>query len=265
METIYNIAYITILFFIYSIIGYLCEIFYCWFKNKYKFQDTGFLYGPYCPIYGFGALIIIFFLKRYENDMLILFITSMIYTSVLEYITSFLMEKIFGNKWWDYSGRKFNINGRVFLYNSFLFGICGLALVYYINPFISKYILIIPQMWQIIIASMVLILMIIDTIISSNTALVLKKKLKSIKEDVSRYIEEEYTKRMQKNKENMEEITKNIKEKIEEILSGKKSTKIQELIKKLPDTSKHKEIKVNEISIVKNSLNNDKEAKKKIK
>ena len=115
MEILYNFSYYFLLFFIYSFIGYICEVIYCFILDKGKFQNRGFLYGPYCPIYGFGAIAIIVLLSKYEQYPIVLFVMGAIVASIIEYITSYLMEKIFNNKWWDYSNKKFNINGRICL------------------------------------------------------------------------------------------------------------------------------------------------------
>lgn len=105
---------IILYFFIYAFLGWVSECIYCSIGHK-KIINRGFLNGPVCPIYGFGALIVIFFLKRYENNVLELFLYGIIVTSILEYITGYLLEMIFNTTWWDYSRKKFNIKGRVCL------------------------------------------------------------------------------------------------------------------------------------------------------
>lgn len=103
-----------LLFFIYSVMGWILEIT-CKFIEYKKFANRGFLIGPYCPIYGFGALFITLFLGRYSNDIIALFVMTILICGVLEYFTSYIMEKIFKLRWWDYSRRKYNINGRICL------------------------------------------------------------------------------------------------------------------------------------------------------
>ena len=122
------------LFLIYSFLGWVIEVASC-SKIQKKFVDRGFLIGPYCPIYGTAALIIILLLKKYENDLAVLFVMSIVVCSVIEYVTSYIMEKLFKTRWWNYSDKPFNINGRICLSNSFLFGFLGVLLVYFINPF----------------------------------------------------------------------------------------------------------------------------------
>ncbi len=127
------IVYGSLIFYLCSFIGYLLEVLWCYLASK-KIVNRGFLCGPVIPIYGFGAVLILFCLLRYYEDPVVVFVFGMIITSALEYFTSFLLEKIFHNKWWDYSNRKYNINGRVCLKNSFAFGILSLLIIYVITP-----------------------------------------------------------------------------------------------------------------------------------
>lgn len=150
-------------FFAYSILGWACECLYCGIPAR-RFINRGFLEGPYCPIYGCGALIVILVLDPLKGHPLLLFLGAMIFTSVLEYVTSWLMEKLFHSKWWDYSERPFNINGRVCLLNSLLFGIMGLAVMYVVHPFICDVFEQIPALARLITAAVLLILFIWDNI-----------------------------------------------------------------------------------------------------
>lgn len=129
-----DVSYYILLFFIYSYIGWVCEVIYCAIEGK--FINRGFVYGPVCPIYGFGAisLIVVFDLLN-VSSMFSVFILGMILPTMLEYLTSLIMELIFKHRWWDYSRYRFNINGRVCLLNSTLFGIMALVLHFLFNPF----------------------------------------------------------------------------------------------------------------------------------
>lgn len=126
---------VVLIFFAYSFIGYVCEIIYVSAIQK-RLVDRGFLHGPICPVYGFGALLVIFLLKPAAHSIPLLFISAVILTSILEYVTGFLLETLFNTKWWDYSKYKFNIKGRVCLLNSLLFGILSLVSVRIIHPFL---------------------------------------------------------------------------------------------------------------------------------
>ena len=130
-----NIYKYFLIFMFYSIIGWLMEIILTYCHSK-KFVNRGFLIGPYCPIYGSGVLLIMFILKRYLDRPLGLFCMAVIICSILEYLTSYFMEKIFKARWWDYSNKKFNVNGRICLEYAMLFGIGGTLIMYFINPMI---------------------------------------------------------------------------------------------------------------------------------
>ena len=130
-----NLTYYFLLFMIYSIAGWLLEVI-CKLREYKRFINRGFLIGPYCPIYGWGAVAITFLLYRYSYDPFILFVMTVITCGILEYLTSYLMEKLFKARWWDYSKRKFNLNGRVCLGTIVPFGLFGLILTYVTNPFL---------------------------------------------------------------------------------------------------------------------------------
>lgn len=132
-----SLSYLFLIFLIYSFIGYICEIIFSSFAQR-KLVNRGFLCGPYCPIYGIGGLFILFVLLRFKEDPVAVFVIGAIITSALEYFTSFLLEKIFHNKWWDYSSYKFNIHGRICLQNSLLFGLGALVVIYVGDPVITN-------------------------------------------------------------------------------------------------------------------------------
>ena len=183
-----------LLFLIYSVIGWISETTFCLITTK-KLVDRGFLLGPYCPIYGFGALIVTLYLEQYRDNIITVFLLSVILCSILEYITSYLLEKIFKARWWDYSKKKFNLGGRVCLENSIIFGIAGLIGLYLINPIITNLILKINPTTIFIISIISLIIFIIDTIISCNVINKLKitinnLELKDSTQEISRMVRE---------------------------------------------------------------------------
>ena len=134
----YSVCYLFILFLIYSFIGYICEITFCSIDNKKLVLNRGFLMGPYLPIYGFSCLLMSFCLQKYNDDIVALFVMSVVLCSLMEFFTSLILEKIFNVRWWDYSSHKFNLDGRVCLLNSCLFGVGGVILVKYVNQVIFK-------------------------------------------------------------------------------------------------------------------------------
>lgn len=160
-----SLCFYFLLFLIYSFIGWLMEIVFTYFKDR-TLVNRGFLMGPYCPIYGTGCILIIFLLKRYLNDVIVLFIMAMVVCSILEYVTSYAMEKLFKARWWDYSDRKFNINGRICLETMVPFGMLGCVLMYVLNPFISNILNNIPSNILNVLAVLLFIIYLIDNIVS---------------------------------------------------------------------------------------------------
>jgi len=167
------------LFYIYSIIGWIIETIYVSIKQK-KLANRGFLIGPYCPIYGLSSVLMIILLSKYKEDFLVLFIMGMFIPSLLEYITSFVLEKIFRVRWWDYSNKMFNIDGRVCLSNSFIFGLLCIFLILYLNPFINNIKNSIPNDIFNVITIILMITFIIDSIFSLVTIFKVKTTINKI-------------------------------------------------------------------------------------
>ena len=121
---------------IYSVIGWVYESTICSIGQR-KLINRGFLNGPYCPIYGTGAVLVLLVLGRIQNPVL-LFFAGAVLTCSLEYLTSWLMEKLFHARWWDYSKRKFNIGGRVCLIGAIVFGAFSVVLILVLHPWVKS-------------------------------------------------------------------------------------------------------------------------------
>lgn len=171
-----------ILFFIYSFLGWIMEVTLTLITDK-KFVNRGFLLGPCCPIYGCGCILLNLLLHNYTNNILVLFILTMFTCSLLEYITSFLMEKIFKLRWWDYSQMKFNINGRICLETMTPFSILGVLAIKFATPFFITNINKLSEKTILIISIILITLFIIDVIISLTIVFKLKFVSKNIKKD----------------------------------------------------------------------------------
>ena len=122
-----------LLFIIYSTIGWLIEVIKTKFDDK-KWVNRGILIGPYLPIYGISAIVMVNYLTHYKGDIVTVFILALFICSLAEYMTSYVMEKLFNTRWWDYTDEKFNLEGRICLKNCFYFGLLGVLLVYIVNP-----------------------------------------------------------------------------------------------------------------------------------
>ncbi len=171
-----NFPYLFLVFILYSFVGYLCEIVCSSIKQK-KLVNRGFLCGPYCPIYGVGSLFILFLLLRFKEDPVVVFLLGAIITSALEYVTSFVLEKIFHNKWWDYSDEKFNIHGRIFLFNTLLFGFGSLVIIYTGNNIITQILSWLSPIAMKIMAYSLLVIFILDVIYSCMIAYNLRNRI----------------------------------------------------------------------------------------
>lgn len=158
-----------IYFLIFSIIGWLLETCFSFYSLGH-FTKRGFLFGTLCPIYGWGALILIMFFSTFKKHNLKLFISSALIFTVFEYLVSFGMEALFSLKWWDYTGEFMNLNGRVSIFYTFAWGIIAILFINFIYPFFKKKINIIlskiPYKFQIITVNILLVIFITDTVLS---------------------------------------------------------------------------------------------------
>lgn len=166
-------------FCLYSFLGWVCESIYCSIGER-KLINRGFLNGPVCPVYGFGAVIVVKLLTPFENNLVLLFLTGMAATSVLEYITGFLLETLFHTKWWDYSGRKCNIHGRVCLRNSLLFGGLSVIAMKLVNPVVAGLVGRLHGWALFTVAGGLLALLASDIAVSVRTILQLNGKLEQL-------------------------------------------------------------------------------------
>lgn len=158
------------------------EVILSFIKSK-KFINRGFLIGPYCPIYGCGALLITFLLRKYSDDIVALFCLGMILSALLEYYTSFLLEKIFKARWWDYSTRKYNINGRICLNTMIPFGILGVIMMKIIHPALLTFIYGISNNLLTIISIVLFILFLIDNVLSISILISVRKENQRFNKD----------------------------------------------------------------------------------
>ena len=171
--------------------------------ERRKFINRGFLLGPYCPIYGCGAILITCLLSSFKEKPVILFFMAILVCGILEYLTSFFMEKIFHLRWWDYSDKKINIHGRVCLNTIIPFGILGMIIMYIANPFLLAKINILSSEGLNFIFYIILCAYIIDNIISFVIIFAIRNTATKV------------------NVENREDNTEEITRKVKEMLLGK--------------------------------------------
>lgn len=178
-----------LLFFVYAFFGWLVEIIYNRCLNK-KWVNRGFLIGPICPIYGCGCLLLILLLDRYSKDFFALFLGSIFICSILEYFTSYFLEKIFKARWWDYSNFKYNINGRICLETMIPFGLFGSSIVGIVNPFLEQLVVQLQLPIRVFIAGLFIVIILIDFIISFKVVSSIKGSIKFLNGDNTDEIKE---------------------------------------------------------------------------
>lgn len=180
-----NLYEVLWIFVIYAFLGWCTEVAYAGL-DKGEFVNRGFLNGPYCPIYGMGVLIVIAVLTPLKENLLVLFIGSFFLTSILEYLTGLILEKVFGNKWWDYSDIPFNIQGYVCLKFSILWGLGCMFIMDTVHPAIYKMIQWIPKKIGTFFLVIVMAAFAIDVCVTVNTILKFNKKMRMLEEVASR-------------------------------------------------------------------------------
>ena len=125
-------------FIIYSVLGYIIETVYGMITKGVWESRQSFLYGPFCGIYGLGAVDMIICLHKFPRKFNTLFVGGFIVGSIVEYVVSFVGEMLLGVKWWDYSNMPLNINGRICVYFSVFWGFLGIYLIASLNPKVDK-------------------------------------------------------------------------------------------------------------------------------
>lgn len=174
----YEVAWI---FVIYAFLGWCTEVAYAALDTG-KFVNRGFLNGPVCPVYGCGVLVVVVVLTPLKDRFLILFLGSVVLTTVIEFVTGFLLEKLFHNQWWDYSGQPFNVCGYICLKFSILWGIACTLIMDVIHPTIYNLIQIVPKMPGMMLLALCCIAFGVDLVITVSTILKFNERLKLLDE-----------------------------------------------------------------------------------
>ena len=173
------------IFFIFSVIGWLIEVS---LKSIqfHRFINRGFLVGPYCPIYGLGALLIVMsneWIGRYDSSNAIIFLNSVLICGFVEYFVSYFLEKFYHARWWDYTNRPMNLHGRIWIGNLILFGIGGLSIVNIFNPLFLSLFHELDLRYREIIGIFIGILMLSDYIVSYFVMKLIKLNVEKSKAD----------------------------------------------------------------------------------
>ncbi len=246
-------------FVIYSFLGWCLETVYATI-NKKEFVNRGFLHGPFCPIYGFGTLSIIILLKPIETNYILLFLGSILLTSIIEYVTGYILETSFHSTWWDYSSRPYNLHGRICLSFSIIWGFISIFILKIVHPNIVYIVKLIPIKIAMIWFYIISLYLFIDFIITVITIFKLRslltqlntthseltdklsefklnlgntKDISELKVRLEQLIESAELK-VSKKKSDIENIIKDLKIKYDSLVL-KKSPNYSRLIKAFPD------------------------------
>jgi uncharacterized membrane protein len=168
---VYDISVLVLYLAIYSFLGWIVEVLYV-FATTQKLENRGFLTGPFLPIYGVGAVLLVELVLPYVKNPFLVFLASFLITTALEFVTHLALDKIFHIRLWDYSDKPFNIRGRVCLQNSLMFGVLGLLLIYVLHPLATTLVKLLSQPAAIAVASVLLGILIVD---AANSFLSLAK------------------------------------------------------------------------------------------
>lgn len=179
-ENIDRIIQYFLLFMLYAHLGWWLEVIIFYFQT-HTFVNRGFLMGPYCSIYGFGCLFITILFGKYRDKPVKLFFLSAIWCSVIEYVVGYAMEIIFGGRWWQYTDANIlNINGRVWIVTTILFGVLATILITKIEPLLFKFIEKIPKKFINTVALTIAVIYILDTATTSSFVVGARDKIELI-------------------------------------------------------------------------------------
>lgn len=176
MSIYYSILY----FFVYGFLGWCTEVIFAAFK-QHRFVNRGFLNGPICPIYGVGVTLVVACLEAFQSNLLLLYLSSVILVTVLEGVTGWAMDKLFHNKWWDYSKLPLNIGGYVCLLFSLIWGVACVVIVYFIHPLIHQVLSWIPHIIGLVLIVILAAALIADVIVTSSAILKFNQYLERLK------------------------------------------------------------------------------------
>ncbi|MDE7311215.1 MAG: putative ABC transporter permease [Eubacterium sp.] len=207
-----HISTLFIWFLLYSIIGWIYETVFCSIK-KLKWDNRGMLIGPYCPIYGVGAVLDVLLCSRLP-DAGSVFFACMLGSAVLEYATSYATERLFHAVWWDYSKLPFNLHGRICLSCSLGFGIAGWIVLYGIHPYLSRLTAPLPLELQELLSLLFMAVFAADCTLTADSLAQINVKLEATMRAIDAQIAEKYESFIENTKQNIAEGLDTLKGKI---------------------------------------------------
>lgn len=241
----YSLLQWMLFFYIYCFFGWIIESTYVSVCTG-NWVNRGFMRGPVIPIYGTGAIIILFAVIPFRTSPILVFILGTIAASVLEFVTGFVMERIYKVRYWDYSDKPFNLCGYICLFNSLCWGVLSILLIYLVHSWVEKGVLFLNDMVLLSIDSGISSLFIVDLFNSSTTAVELKRMLansQKLKDDLMNIHNKmiEFNTAIANGKEKMDELKQmslqelyiSARDNMSNIATDKNSPELQNLKNKL--------------------------------
>lgn len=235
-----DIYYLILYFFTYGFLGWCAEVAYAAVKEK-RFVNRGFLNGPICPVYGVGVSAVLLLLEPFENNLVILYVASVIIVTLIEGLTGFALDKIFHHKWWDYSGQPFNIGGYVCPIFSLVWGVACIFIVKVFQPLVYRVAEALPHALGVALIVVLSIVTFADLYVTASGILKFNKRLKmmeriaselrDISDKMGSNIYENVMDTMEKQEEvgkKLDEVTDDIKGKLEEFGGEQKERAAQQ-------------------------------------
>ena len=241
----YSLLQWMLFFYIYCFFGWIIESTYVSVCTG-NWVNRGFMRGPVIPIYGTGAVIVLFAVIPFRTSPILVFIVGTVAASILEFVTGFVMERIYKVRYWDYSDKPFNLCGYICLFNSLSWGVLSILLIYLVHSWIEKGVLFLNDMVLLSIDSGISSLFIVDLFNSSTTAVELKRMLansQKLKDDLMNIHNKmiEFNTAIANGKEKMDELKQmslqelyiSARDNMSNIASDKDSPELQNLKNKL--------------------------------
>lgn len=195
MNTITILDILFIEFFTFSFLGWCMEVILKYIQY-HRFINRGFLIGPYCPVYGFGVVIVTVVVGGaigYTGTISDTFLAGFVLCGALEYFTSWLLEHLFHARWWDYSNKPMNLNGRIWIGNLILFGLASVVIVLWISPVFFRYLQLVDANILRIVSLVLLIIFVSDGTVSYFLMNLIKQSIDKSERDNTEAISQEVT------------------------------------------------------------------------
>lgn len=217
-------------FILYSFFGWLVEVFHERIQSR-RWINRGFLKGPFCPIYGFGVLLLLGLLAPFQNSWIRLFFGGVAVITVLEFVTGFLLERLFGARWWDYHDEKFHIKGYVCPKYSLLFGLLALAGLKGIHPGVETFVEEMPVLYLQAFGLIILTYITVDFVQAVLEIIGLNRLLKELQQKLEEIKQLEIRQRLLKERKEklgkMEKQVEEVEQRLHTVMERFKELKIE--------------------------------------